>query len=100
VSRLDLPVEVDVPTERFPAIEASAHLVVAEALTNVVKHSHAERAEVRAYVEDGILRVEIRATTVSAVPIRAVTGWWGLAVEKPPLAGNLWSKVRKVAVRF
>jgi hypothetical protein len=40
------------------------------------------------------------ATTVSAVPIRAVTGWWGLAIEKPPLAGNLWSKVREVTVRF
>ncbi len=61
VSRLDLPVEVDVPSERFPVeIEASAYFVVAEALTNVVKHSHAERAEVRAHIEDGMLRVEVR----------------------------------------
>ncbi len=61
VSRLDLPVEVDVPGERFPAeIEASAYFVVAEALTNVVKHAHAARAQVRACVEDGMLRVEVR----------------------------------------
>jgi signal transduction histidine kinase len=33
---------------------------VAEALTNVVKHAHAEHAEVSAFVEDGTLRVEIR----------------------------------------
>ena len=42
VARLDLPVRVDVPAERFPAeIEASAYFIVAEALTNVVKHAHA-----------------------------------------------------------
>jgi Histidine kinase/GAF domain len=42
VERLDLPVETDVPAERLPAeIEASAYFIVAEALTNVVKHAHA-----------------------------------------------------------
>ena len=61
VMRLDLPVRVDVAAERFPEeIEASAYYIVAEALTNVVKHSHAERAEVRASVEDGMLLVEVR----------------------------------------
>ena len=61
VARLDLPVHVDVPDERFPLeIEASAYFIVAEALTNVVKHAHATRADVRATVDDGMLRVEIR----------------------------------------
>jgi signal transduction histidine kinase len=61
VSRLDLPVQVQVPAERFPAeIEASAYFVVAEALTNVVKHAHARRVEVRASVDDGMLRVAVR----------------------------------------
>jgi signal transduction histidine kinase len=61
VARLDLPVEFEVPGERFPAeIEASAYFVVAEALTNVVKHASAERAEVRAFVQDGMLRIEVR----------------------------------------
>jgi signal transduction histidine kinase len=60
VRRLDLPVGVDVAAERFAAeIEASAYFVVAEALTNVVKHAHAGRAEVRASVEGGMLRVEV-----------------------------------------
>jgi signal transduction histidine kinase len=61
VARLDLPVRVDVPAERFPAeIEASAYFIVAEALTNVVKHARAGRAEVRVSVEDGMLCVEVR----------------------------------------
>jgi signal transduction histidine kinase len=52
---------VDVPAERFPAeVEASAYFIVAEALTNVVKHSHAARAEVAASVEDGMLHVEVQ----------------------------------------
>jgi signal transduction histidine kinase/PAS domain-containing protein len=61
VTRLDLPVSVDVPAQRFAQeIEASAYFIVAEALTNVVKHAHAGRAEVRAFVDDGMLHVEVR----------------------------------------
>jgi PAS domain S-box-containing protein len=60
-ARAELPVRVDVPPERFAAeIEASAYFVVAEALTNVVKHAHAQHAEVRAFVEDGMLHVHVR----------------------------------------
>jgi signal transduction histidine kinase len=61
VTRLDLPVHVEVPADRLQAdIEASAYFIVAEALTNVVKHAHATRAEVRASVGDGLLRIDIR----------------------------------------
>jgi signal transduction histidine kinase len=61
VSTLDLPVDVDVPAERFAAeIEASAYFILAEALTNVVKHAHAGRAEVRVGVDDRTLHVEVR----------------------------------------
>ena len=61
VERVDLPVDVDVTAARFPEeIEASAYFIVAEALTNVVKHAKAQRAEVRASVEGGMLRVEVR----------------------------------------
>ena len=61
VARLDLPVEVDAAAERLPAaIAASAYFIVAEALTNVVKHAHAKHAAVTARVEDGTLRVQVR----------------------------------------
>jgi signal transduction histidine kinase len=61
VARLDLPVQLDVPAERLPTeIEATAYFIVAEALTNVFKHARATRAAVRAAVQDGSLRVEVR----------------------------------------
>jgi signal transduction histidine kinase len=61
IERLDLPVEVRVPATRFAAeIEASAYFIIAEALTNVVKHAHATRAQVTAWVEDAVLHVEVR----------------------------------------
>ena len=61
VERLDLAVEVDLPRERFPAeIEASAYFIVAEALTNIVKHAHAESAAVSAVIDEEMLRVEVR----------------------------------------
>jgi PAS domain S-box-containing protein len=60
-SRLDLPVELDVTRERLSAdVEASAYFIVAEALTNVVKHARATRAVVKAGVEDGVLALEVR----------------------------------------
>jgi PAS domain S-box-containing protein len=60
-SRLDLPVEVDVSSERLPPdIEASAYFIVAEALTNVVKHARATRATVWAAADEGVLTLEVR----------------------------------------
>jgi signal transduction histidine kinase len=61
VSRLRVPVDVDVPRDRFPPeIEASAYFVVSEALTNVAKHADAQSANVTARVDDGELRVHVR----------------------------------------
>jgi PAS domain S-box-containing protein len=60
-ARLAVPVDVDVAPERFAAeIEASAYFVIAEALTNVVKHAHAEHAVVKVGAVDGMLRIEVR----------------------------------------
>jgi signal transduction histidine kinase len=61
VERLDLPVIVEISDDRFPPeIEASAYFVVAEALTNVMKHAHAKSAKVVASVDDGGLHIEVR----------------------------------------
>jgi signal transduction histidine kinase len=61
VGRLDLPVRVSVAADRFPPeIEAGAYFIVAEALTNVVKHAHAGAAAVTAAEVDGTLHVEVR----------------------------------------
>jgi signal transduction histidine kinase len=61
VSRLDLPVELDVSDERVhPDVAASAYFIIAEALTNVVKHAQATRAAVRASIADEVLAIEVR----------------------------------------
>jgi signal transduction histidine kinase len=60
VERLDLAVELDVATERFPPdVEATAYFIVAEALTNVLKHARAEHARVSISAEDRVLRLEV-----------------------------------------
>jgi signal transduction histidine kinase len=62
VTRLDLPVEVHLhlPTERFaPEVEASAYFIVAEALTNVVKHARASAAEVDVRADGGMLQIRV-----------------------------------------
>jgi signal transduction histidine kinase len=60
-ARHDLSVEVDVPAQRFPMeIERSAYFIVAESLTNIVKHAHARHAKVKAFVDEGVLHVEVR----------------------------------------
>jgi signal transduction histidine kinase len=99
VKRLDVPAEMDIPDERFPAeIEASAYFIVAEALTNIVKHADATRAEVRAYVEDGMLRVEVRDDGIGGADPRShglmamsdrVAALRGrLELDSPPGAGT------------
>lgn len=61
VKRVDVPVEVDIPAARFqPEIEASAYFIIAEALTNVVKHARATRAVISVLPDDRSLRIEVR----------------------------------------
>jgi signal transduction histidine kinase len=89
VSRLDLPVDVEVLTERLPAdIEASAYFIVAEALTNVVKHARATRATVRATFDDGVLTLEVRDDGVGGANL-AGHGLMGIADRVDALGGRL-----------
>jgi signal transduction histidine kinase len=63
-------------------------LIVAEALTNVVKHSNAESAEVRASVEDGMLHVEVRDDGVGGADPDG-HGLLGMADRVGALGGRL-----------
>jgi PAS domain S-box-containing protein len=59
-SRMSIPVSVDVGVDRLPpAVEATAYFVVAEALTNVTKHSGAGHAAIRARVDGPSLLVAV-----------------------------------------
>jgi signal transduction histidine kinase len=98
----DLPVPVDlvVDTGRLGAdVETTAYFVAAEALTNVVKHAHADRAAVSVATEDGRLVVEVRDDGVGGADAAGGTGITGLfdrvdaaggtlVVSSPPGAGT------------
>jgi signal transduction histidine kinase/CHASE3 domain sensor protein len=89
VSRVRVPVDVAVAGERLPAeIEASAYFVVAEALTNVVKHSRARSAQVKAWVEDRVLHLDVRDDGVGGARPDG-TGLLGLNDRVAALGGRL-----------
>jgi signal transduction histidine kinase/ketosteroid isomerase-like protein len=88
-SRMPVPVENGVWVGRLPAVvEATAYFVVAEALTNVAKHAHAERAAVTARVEDGTLVVHVRDDGVGGAQ-RNGSGLTGLTDRLAALDGEL-----------
>lgn len=63
-ARCPVPVTVEVPpadglADAGPAAEAAAYFVTAEALTNVARHSGAQRADVRAELVGGRLRLTV-----------------------------------------
>ena len=90
VSRVSLPVSVEVSVERLPAgVEATAYFVVSEALTNVVKHARASCAEVSARLDSGELRVEICDDGVGGARGGDGTGLGGLADRVSALDGRL-----------
>lgn len=53
-------VEVELPERPSPTVEAVAYFVVAEALTNIAKHSQAKKASVTVRSAGGVLNVAVR----------------------------------------
>jgi PAS domain S-box-containing protein len=90
VSRLSLPVTMDVSLERVPpAIEANAYFVVSEALTNVIKHSAARSAEVKTRVEGGLLRIEVSDDGAGGAEPGRGSGLIGLRDRVETLGGRI-----------
>jgi signal transduction histidine kinase len=89
-SRMSIPVEIDVAADRLPgAVEATAYFIVAEALTNVVKHADAEHAWVTARTEPGSLQVEVRDDGIGGARTNG-TGLVGLKDRLAALDGSLY----------
>jgi signal transduction histidine kinase len=75
---------------RWPIhIEVAAYFVVAEALTNAVRHSRAMRADVAAVEEDGWLRISIADDGIGGADPGAGTGLGGLVDRLAALGGSL-----------
>lgn len=89
VARLDLPVTMDVTSERLPPeIEASGYFIIAEALTNVVKHARATKTTVRAAISDSTVHIEVRDDGVGGAD-RDGHGLTGLSDRAAALGGSL-----------
>lgn len=90
VADLDLPVDVQVDTPRLSAaLETTAYLIAAEAITNAVRHAKARRGQLNVELAGNILVVEIRDDGVGgADPVRG-TGLTGLFDRVAAMAGSL-----------
>ncbi|MEI7056965.1 sensor domain-containing protein [Nocardioides sp. CCNWLW239] len=86
-----LPVSVDLRVDgRLPApVEAAAYFVVAEALTNAVRHADARSARVDGRVTGGVLEVGVRDDGDGGATVRPGGGLAGLATRLAALDGHL-----------
>ncbi len=89
--RTPLPVEMQVPdTERLPApVEVTVYYVVAEALTNAVKHAAASRVAVDVARSDGRILVEVVDDGSGGALASPGSGLSGLGDRVAALGGHL-----------
>lgn len=89
-ARCTVPVDVEVWVEERAdvAVEAAAYFVVAEALTNVSKHSRASRARVEVTREDDVMRVRVEDDGVGGAHTATGSGLAGLSRRVGALDGG------------
>jgi signal transduction histidine kinase len=91
-ARSTVPVELDAgPLDRRlePAVETAAYFVVAEALTNVAKHSHARRCAIGLRHNDEALRVWVTDDGVGGAALDKGHGLQGLDDRLHAAGGRL-----------
>jgi signal transduction histidine kinase len=90
--RSAVPVRLDVRVDgRLPEpIELAAYYVVAEALTNAVKHAHATVIDVQAAAVEGALRVRVRDDGRGGADPTGGSGLVGLADRVEALGGRIF----------
>jgi signal transduction histidine kinase len=90
-ARAPLPVRlrVDVPKPAAPGVEAVAYFIVSEALTNVVKHAQATRAEVAVTRAGDVLRIAVTDDGRGGAGRGEGTGLSGLAQRAAAVDGTL-----------
>jgi len=88
--RSPVPIRVEALEERLPPeMEGTAYFVASEALANVVKHSRATKASIRATREDGTLVVEVEDDGIGGAVSRNGSGLRGLADRVEAQGGTL-----------
>jgi signal transduction histidine kinase len=92
---VEVDLDLDVPEGHLDgAIEAAGYRIVQESLTNVIRHSGAHRATVRAHIVDGQLEIIVaddgRGGSVAETD-RAGTGLLGMQERTALLGGQLFA---------
>ncbi|GIH15017.1 sensor histidine kinase [Rugosimonospora africana] len=91
VERAPVPVALTAPPlPRLPTpVEETAYRVVAEALTNVMKHARANRVQVRVGYDGTVLRVEVVDDGIGGADLAGGSGLLGLTDRVRALDGDL-----------
>lgn len=88
--RIPLPVTLEVTSARFrPDVEEVAYYVVSEALTNAVKHGHADAISVTVADKGGVLAIEVADDGSGGADPRAGSGLRGLGERVRAAGGQL-----------
>jgi signal transduction histidine kinase len=88
--RYTVPIEVSLPQGRFgDAAELTAYFVVAEAITNAIKHARANRIMVRGDKSGGFLRIAVTDDGQGGASVAAGTGLRGLIDRVRGVGGDL-----------
>ncbi len=90
--RSPIPVTLDLEDARGPlpgAVETTGYFIVAEALANAVKHSHAGALDLHMRREDGHLRIELRDDGVGGAHANGGAGLRGMTDRVEALDGRL-----------
>ncbi|MGB9183729.1 MAG: GAF domain-containing sensor histidine kinase, partial [Solirubrobacteraceae bacterium] len=91
-TRMTIPVQINVAVDRLaPELEATAYFTIAEALTNVTKHSHADHATVNIHIKHDTLQVEVRDNGIGGAQTNG-TGLLGLSDRLAAIGGSLHVK--------
>jgi signal transduction histidine kinase len=86
-----VPVRIEeLPAERLPdVVEVAVYFLVAESVTNAVKHARPGQVTVRVTRDDESVAVEIADDGVGGATIEGSTGLRGLADRVAALGGQL-----------
>jgi signal transduction histidine kinase len=102
---------VEVTDQRLPqALESTAYFIVAEALTNAIRHARASSVQIEAVIDGAVLRLAVRDDGVGGARTDGSSGLLGLRdraaavngelrVESPPGQGTLVAATLPIPAR-
>ena len=85
-----IPLQLDVTSEPLPDdVTATVYYVASEAVTNAVKHAHAEQIDVRVVRQNGDVRVRVTDDGQGGASARVGSGLSGLSDRVAAAGGRL-----------